>query len=79
MLQHKFEINILKKVYKDWSVNLYQGSDKTYLVVISYFDINSTEVWLFNNFKDAKNKFYYVVEKLEMGEKNSTSFRPFAS
>tara|TARA_X000001388_G_scaffold74852_1_gene68558 strand:- start:1547 stop:1753 length:207 start_codon:yes stop_codon:yes gene_type:complete len=68
MNKQKFEINILKKSYKDWSVNLYQRSDKTYLVVISYFDINSTEVWLFNNFKDAKNKFYYVVEKLQMGE-----------
>ena len=58
MNKYKFEINILKEVYKNWSINLYQLSKhKTYLVVISYFDINTTEVKLFNNLKDAKNSF----------------------
>ena len=70
MNKYKFEINILKEVYKNWSINLYQLSKhKTYLVVICYFDINTTEVKLFNNFKDAKNKFYDVVYEWEENNK----------
>lgn len=55
----------LRKVFKDWSINLYINPDKTYSVVISYFDINTTEEKVFNNFKKASNKFFEIVNEGE--------------
>jgi hypothetical protein len=56
-------IKAIKRVFEDWSINLYINPDKTYSVVISYFDINTTEEKVFNNFKKASDKFFEIVKE----------------
>ena len=53
----------LRKVFKDWSINVYINPDKTYSVVISYFDINTIEEKVFKDFKQAKNTFKEIVKE----------------
>lgn len=53
----------LRKVFKDWSINLYINPDKTYSVVISYFDINTIDEKVFKDFEQAKNKFKEIVKE----------------
>ena len=53
----------LKKVFQDWSINLYINPDKTCSVVISYFDINTTEEVVFKNYEVAKTIFENVVKE----------------
>ena len=55
----------LRKVFKDWSINLYVNPDKTYSVVISYFDINTIDEKVFKDFEQAKNKFNEIVKEGE--------------
>ena len=53
----------LRKVFKDWSINLYINPDKTYSVIISYFDINTIDEKVFKDFKQAKNTFKEIVKE----------------
>lgn len=53
----------LRKVFKDWSINVYINPDKTYSVVISYFDINTIDEKVFKDFKQAKNTFKEIVKE----------------
>ena len=53
----------LRKVFKDWSINVYINPDKTYSVVISYFDINTIDEKVFKDFEQAKNKFKEIVKE----------------
>ena len=55
----------LKKVFKDWSINLYINPDKTYSVVVFYFDINTCDEKVFKDFEQAKNKFKNIVKEGE--------------
>ena len=53
----------LRKVFKDWSINVYINPDKTYSVVISYFGINTIDEKVFKDFKQAKNTFKEIVKE----------------
>ena len=53
----------LRKVFQDWSINLYVNPDKTYSVVVSYFDINTIDEKVFKDFDQAKNKFKEIVKE----------------
>ena len=53
----------LRKVFKDWSINVYINPDKTYSVIISYFDINTIDEKVFKDFKQAKNTFKEIVKE----------------
>ena len=53
----------LRKVFKDWSVNVYINPDKTYSVVVSYFDISTIDEKVFKDFKQAKNTFKEIVKE----------------
>ena len=53
----------LKKVFKDWSINLYINPNETCSIVISYFDINTTEEVVFKNYDVAKRNFKNVAKE----------------